>query len=89
MTDILKYCVITVYKKSYNKQFITGKNKYWYIDLAEKENKKFKVEAIMIDNKVLRYEDVPIDDHAHLGKYIIRIVNGSIVVYIVGMLSST
>ena len=89
MTDILKYCVITVYKKSYNKQFITGKNKYWYIDLAEKENKNFKVEAIMIDNKVLGYEDFPIDDHTQLTKDIIHVVDGIVVVSVVGMLSRT
>ena len=55
MADICKYRVITVYKKSYNKWFITIKNKYWSIDLAEKENKKFKVGARIIDNKVLGY----------------------------------
>ena len=29
----------------------------------------------MIDNKVLVYEDVPLDDHAHPSKYIIRVVD--------------
>ena len=43
----------------------------------------------MIDNKVLVYEDVPLDDHAHLRKDIIRVVDGTIVVSVVGMISRT
>ena len=89
MTDICKYCVITMYRKSYNNWFITGKKKYWSIDLAKNEKKKFKVEARMIDNKVLGYEYVPLDDNAHLRKYIIRVVDGTMVVSVVGMLICT
>ena len=37
MTKIRKYRVITVYENSYNKWFITGENKYWSIDMVEKE----------------------------------------------------
>ena len=43
----------------------------------------------MIDNKVLGYEDVPLDNHARLSKDIIRVVDGNMVVYVVGILSST
>ena len=43
----------------------------------------------MIDNKVLGYEDFPIDDHAHLTKDIIHVVDGIVVVSVVGMLSRT
>ena len=89
MTEISTYRVITVYKKSYNKWFITGKNKYWSIDLAKNEKKKFKGKAGMIDNKVLGYEDVPLDDHAHLSKDIIHVVDGTMVVSVVVMLSCT
>ena len=53
MTEICKYRVINVYEKSYKKWFITGGNRYQYIDLAEKEKKKFKNEARMIHNKFL------------------------------------
>ena len=89
MTDICKYCVITVYEKLYNKWFITGENKYWSIDMANNEKKKFKVEAIIVNNKVLGYEDVPLDNHAHLSKDIIHVFDGTMVVYIVGMLRRT
>ena len=54
-----------------------------------KEQKKFIVEARMIDNKVLGYEDVPLDNHAHLSKDIISVVDGTMVVSVVGMLSRT
>ena len=40
-----------------------------------RKRKKFKSGARMIDNKVLVYEDVPLDDHAHPSKYIIRVVD--------------
>ena len=43
----------------------------------------------MIDNKVLVYEDVPIDDHARLSKDIIRVVYSNMVIYVVGMLIRT
>ena len=89
MTDICKYRVITVYEKLYNKWFITGENKYWSIDLAKNEKKPLKVEARMIDKKVLGYEDVPLDNYARLSKDIIRLVDGTVVVYIVGMLTCT
>ena len=78
-----------MYKKSYNKWFITGENKYWSINLAKNEKKKFKVEARIIDEKVLGYEDVPLGDHAHLSKDIIRVIDGTIVLSVVGMLSRT
>ena len=42
-----------MYKKLYNKWFITGENKYWSIDLAKNEKKNFKVEARIIDKKFL------------------------------------
>ena len=57
--------------------------------MAKNENKQFKVETRMIDNKVLGYEDVPLDDHAHLIKDIIRVVDETMMVYIVGMLIRT
>ena len=65
------------------------KNKNWCIDLAKNEKKKLKIEARIIDNKVLGYEDIPLDDHAHLSKDIISVVDGTMVVYVVGMLSRT
>ena len=43
----------------------------------------------MIDNKILRYEDVPPDDHTYLSKDIIHVVDGTMVVSVVGMLRST
>ena len=43
----------------------------------------------MIDNKVLGYEDFPIDDHTQLTKDIIHVVDGIVVVSVVGMLSRT
>ena len=89
MTDICKYRVITVYEKLYNKWFITGENKYWSIDLTKNEKKNYKVEDRTIDNKVLGYGDVPLDDHAHLRKDIIRVVDENMVVSVVGMLSRT
>ena len=89
MTDICKCRVITVYEKSYNKWFITGENKCWLIDLTKNKTKEFKVEARIIDNKVLVYEDVPIDDHARLSKDIIRVVYSNMVIYVVGMLIRT
>ena len=89
MTDICKYLVITVYKKLYNKWFTTGEKKYWSMDLAKNEKKKFKVEARMIDNKVLGYEDVLLDSHVHLSKYIIRVVYGTMIVSFVSMLIHT
>ena len=73
----------------YNKWFITVEKKNWSIDLAEKVKEKFKVEARMIDNKVLGYAYVPLGDHAYLSKYIISVVDGTMVVSVVGMLSST
>ena len=33
MTDIRKYRVINMYKKSYNKWFINGEKKYWSVDM--------------------------------------------------------
>ena len=57
--------------------------------MAEKEKKKFKDEAIIIGNKVMKYEDVPLDNHAYLSKYIIHVVDGTMVVCVVGMLVST
>ena len=89
MTDICKCRIITMYNKSYNKWFITGEKNYWYIDLEKNENKNFKVGARIIDNKVLGYEDVPLGDHVHLSKYIIRVFYGTMVVSIVGILSRT
>ena len=89
MTDICKYLVITVYKKLYNKWFTTGEKKYWSMDLAKNEKKKFKVEARMIDNKVLGYEDVLLDDHANMIKYIIHAVDVTMVVSVFVMIRST
>ena len=43
----------------------------------------------MIDNKVLGYEDFPIDDYAQLTKNIINVVDGIVVVSVVGILSRT
>ena len=87
MTDICKCRIITMYNKSYNKWFITGEKNYWYIDLEKNENKNFKVGARIIDNKVLGYEDVPLGDHVHLSKYIIRLFDGTMVVSLVGIIS--
>ena len=43
----------------------------------------------MIDNKFLGFEDVPLDNHSHLSKDIIRVIDGTIVLSVVGMLSCT
>ena len=71
----------------YNKWFITVEKKNWSIDLAEKVKEKFKVEARMIYNKVLGYEDILLDFHARLSKDIICVIDGTMVVFVVGMIS--
>ena len=78
-----------MYEKSYNEWFITGENKYWSIDMEKNEKKKFKVEARIIDNKVLGYEYTPLDNNAHPRKDIILVVCGTMLVSIVSILSCT
>jgi hypothetical protein len=55
---------------------------------SENKNKKFKLEARMANDKVLGDKDVPLDDHDHLSKDIIRLVDGTMVVSVVDVLSS-
>ena len=43
----------------------------------------------MIDNKFLGFEDVPLDNHSHLSKDIIRVVDGTMMVSISGMIIRT
>lgn len=43
----------------------------------------------MIYNKLLEYEDFPLDDHAYLSKDIIRVIDDTMGVSVVGMLIST
>ena len=43
----------------------------------------------MIYKKVLGYEDVPLDYHAHMRKDIIRVVDGTTVVSVVDTMRST
>ena len=57
--------------------------------MAEKEKKKFKIQARIIDNKVLGYEDVLLDDHANMIKYIIHAVDVTMVVSVFVMIRST
>ena len=41
----------------------------------------------MIYNKVLGYEDILLDCHARLSKDIICVIDGTMVVFVVGMIS--
>eukprot|EP00978_Attheya_sp_CCMP212_P038765 scaffold195482_cov45-Attheya_sp.AAC.2 len=83
-----KYRVLAVFEKSYNKWFMTGEKKKWSPEMAEKEKKKYRVEARMLKEDVLGYEDIDIHENDHRRKDIICIADGSMVVAVVGKLTT-
>ena len=83
-----KYRVLAVFEKSYNKWFMTGEKKRWSPEMAEKEKKKYRFEARMLKEDILGYEDIAINEIDHRRKDIIRIADGSMVVAVVGKLST-
>jgi hypothetical protein len=56
--------------------------------MEEKEKKKYRVEARMLKEDVLGYEDIEIHDNNHRHKDIVRIADGSMVVSVVGKLTT-
>ena len=56
--------------------------------MAEKEKKKYIFEARMLKEDILGYEDIAINEIDHRRKDIIRIADGSMVVAVVGKLST-
>ena len=87
--ETFNYRVLTVYDKSYNKWFMTGERKKWSPDLADKEKKKYRFEVRMLNDNILGLEDVELDSDAHRRKDIVRLVDGSMVVAVIGKLTKT
>eukprot|EP00978_Attheya_sp_CCMP212_P020668 scaffold59431_cov46-Attheya_sp.AAC.1 len=56
--------------------------------LPIREKKKYRVEARMLKEDVLGYEDVHLHENDHRQKDIIRIADGSMVVAVVGKLTT-
>ena len=48
--------------------------------MEEIEKKKFKFQARMVDDDLLMYVDVPLDNKDHSHKDIARIVDGSMII---------
>eukprot|EP00978_Attheya_sp_CCMP212_P018892 scaffold52213_cov32-Attheya_sp.AAC.1 len=66
---------------------MTGDKKKWSPDMAEKEKKKYRVEARMLKEDALGYEDIELHDNDHHRKVIIRIADGGMVIAVVGKLT--
>ena len=56
--------------------------------MAEKEKNKYRFEARIIKEDILGYEDIAINEIDHHRKDIIRTADGSMVVAVVGNLST-
>ena len=56
--------------------------------MEEKEKTKFKIEARMLSEDVLGYKDVALNASGHRNKDIVRVVDGSMVLAVVGKLAT-
>ena len=64
------------------------KKNRWSPEMAEKEKKKYRFEARMLKEYILGYEDISMNEIDHRRKDIICIADGSMVVAVVGNLST-
>ena len=87
-STVCHYRVLSVYDKSYNKWLLTNEKKRWSSDMEEKEKKKFKFAARMIESDVLeQYDDVDLSggEH-HKPSNVCLIADGTAIVGMVGKL---
>ena len=89
-STVCLYRVLSVYDKFYNKWLLTDEKKKWSSTMDEKEKKKYKFVARMIEKDgVEEYDDVSLDGGDHYKPNdVCFVADGSAIIAILGKLES-